>query len=157
MASTDGDIEQRYRLLSSRLDERQRRLFVAAEAMVIGRGGISAVSRATGVSRGTITVGLGELEAEAVAESVPLPQGRVRRLGGDRKKLAQTDPTLLSDLELLIDPVTRGDLSRRCAGPARVCGNWPTNCDARASSQSRCRGRVAQSARLQPAGQRQDA
>jgi transposase len=109
MASTDGDIEQRYRLLSSRLDERQRRLFVAAEAMVIGRGGISAVSRATGVSRVTITVGLGELEAEAVAESVPLPQGRVRRLGGGRKKLAQTDPTLLSDLELLIDPVTRGD------------------------------------------------
>jgi transposase len=109
MASTDGDIEQRYRLLSSRLDERQRRLFVAAEAMVIGRGGISAVSRATGVSRVTITVGLGELEAEAVAESVPLPQGRVRRLGGGRKKLAQTDPALLSDLELLIDPVTRGD------------------------------------------------
>lgn len=109
MASTDDEIEQRYQLLSSRLDERQRRLFVATEAKVLGRGGISAVSRATGVSRVTITAGLGELESDAVAESAPLPPGRVRRLGGGRKKLAQTDPTLLSDLEMLIDPVTRGD------------------------------------------------
>src|SRR3989338_3833140 len=109
MASTDGEIEQRYQLLSSRLDERQRRLFVATEARVFGRGGISAVSRATGVSRVTITVGLGELEVAEVAEPEPLPQGRVRRAGGGRKKLAQTDPTLLSDLEMLIDPVTRGD------------------------------------------------
>ncbi|NMG56886.1 ISAzo13-like element ISAzo13 family transposase, partial [Aromatoleum aromaticum] len=109
MASTDDEIEQRYQLLSSRLDERQRRLFVATEAKVFGRGGISAVSRATGVSRVTITAGLGELESDAVAESAPLPPGRVRRLGGGRKKLAQTDPTLLSDLEMLIDPVTRGD------------------------------------------------
>lgn len=109
MASTDGEIEQRYQLLSNRLDERQRRLFVAAEAKVIGRGGISAVSRATGVSRVTITVGLGELESEEVAESAVLPPGRVRRSGGGRKKLAQTDPTLLVDLEWLMDPVTRGD------------------------------------------------
>lgn len=109
MASTNDEIERRYRLLSGRLDERQRRLFVATEAKVIGRGGISIVSRATGVSRVTISVGLGELEAEEVEASSPRPHGRVRRPGGGRKKLAQSDPTLLSDLEMLIDPVTRGD------------------------------------------------
>jgi hypothetical protein len=109
MASTDDEIERRYQLLSGRLDERQRRLFVATEARVIGRGGISAVSRATGVSRVTITAGLGELAIAEIEASAPLPQGRVRRPGGGRKKLAQSDPTLLSDLEMLIDPVTRGD------------------------------------------------
>jgi hypothetical protein len=109
MASTDDEIEQRYRILSSRLDERQRRLLVATEAKVLGRGGISAVSRATGVSRVTITAGMGELNRDPVAEAAPLAPGRVRRSGGGRKPLVETDPTLLSDLELLIDPVTRGD------------------------------------------------
>lgn len=110
------------------------------------------------ISRVTITVGLGELEAEAVAESVPLPQDECAVWVGGRKKLAQTDPTLLADLELLIDPVTRGDPEsplrwtckslRKLADELRRQGH---------QSQSRCRGRVAQSARLQPAGQRQDA
>lgn len=109
MASTDMEIDRRYQLLSSALDERQRRLLVAAEAKVIGRGGISAVSRATGVSRVTITAGLGELEGTAIAESAPLPLGRARRSGGGRKSLVKTDATLLPDLERLIDPVTRGD------------------------------------------------
>ena len=109
MACTNSEIERRYQLLSDALDERQRRLLVAVEAKVFGRGGISVVSRATGVSRGTITVGLGELEGKGGAEVVPLRLARVRRSGGGRKRLTQTDPTLLPGLEKRINPVTRGD------------------------------------------------
>ena len=109
MASTDSEIGQRYQLLSTTLDERQRRLFVATEAKVFGRGGISAVSRATGVSRVTITAGLGELEDDRIKESAALQPGRIRRAGGGRKSLIKIDTTLLSDLGKLIDPVTRGD------------------------------------------------
>jgi hypothetical protein len=70
-------IRQRYVAVSSGLDERQRRLHVAAEALAYGRGGGVAVSRATGVSRRVIRTGIRELQA---AES--LPPGRVRRPGG---------------------------------------------------------------------------
>jgi len=109
MASTDSEIGRRYQLLSNTLDERQRRLFVATEAKVFGRGGISAVSRATGVSRVTITAGLGELEDAPITEFAPLQPGRTRRAGGGRKSLIKIDTTLLPDLGKLIDPVTRGD------------------------------------------------
>jgi hypothetical protein len=98
---------QRFELLEWVLDERQRRLLVAAEAKVLGRGGISTVAKATGLSRETIRVGLAELEAARTAESGTVPTKRVRRTGGGRKK--EQDTTLLTDLEKLVDPVTRGD------------------------------------------------
>src|SRR6266852_9039516 len=69
-----------------------------------GSGGISAVSKATGVSRQVIRQGLRELE------EVPThPAGRIRRVGGGRKKARQKDPTLVADLERLVEPATRGD------------------------------------------------
>jgi Rhodopirellula transposase DDE domain len=86
------------------LDERQRRLVLAAEARSLGHGGISLVSRASGVSRVTITAGVGELEAG----QDPMP-GRSRRLGAGRKPLTETDPGLLDALDALVEPVTRGD------------------------------------------------
>jgi transposase len=100
----EPEIKTRFEMLSPFLNERTRRLAAAAEAAAIGRGGISRVARATGVSRRAIASGLAQLR-----ESDGLPSGRIRRPGGGRKKVVKTDDTLLSDLERLIDPVTRGD------------------------------------------------
>ena len=87
-------IGERYRLLSERgvLDERGRRLWAAVEARSAGRGGIAAVARATGMAVETIRTGICELESGETLE-----RGRVRRPGGGRKPLTETDPTLLAD------------------------------------------------------------
>jgi hypothetical protein len=78
----------------------------AAEAKAVGVGGVSMVARATGVSRRAIRAGVKELKARPVlAGSRP----RIRRPGGGRKRTVDTDPTLLKDLERLIEPGTRGD------------------------------------------------
>jgi DDE family transposase len=86
------------------LDERQRRLLLAAEARWLGHGGISVVARAAGVSRVTVTAGVEELEAGGE----PTP-GRTRRAGAGRKQLTETDPGLLDALDALVEPETRGD------------------------------------------------
>ncbi|MCA1678920.1 MAG: ISAzo13 family transposase [Actinobacteria bacterium] len=97
-------IGERFRALAGELDERRRRLWAAAEARSCGRGGIAAVARATGISEATIRKGLRELEA-----GERLEPGRVRRRGGGRKRLVEKDPTLLGDLERLVDSDSRGD------------------------------------------------
>ena len=97
-------VRQRFVDLEPVLDEKSRRLLVAAESKVLGRGGISAVSKTTGVSRQVIRQGLRELE-----QSPSHPTGRIRRSGGGRKKVQQKDPTLVADLEKLVEPSTRGD------------------------------------------------
>jgi hypothetical protein len=101
---TQETIKRRYELLAPGLDERQRRLLAASEALVLGRGGGVAVSQATGVSRRVIRAGIRELQAP---ES--LPPGRVRRPGGGRKSAVEKDPGLPAALERLIEPTTRGD------------------------------------------------
>ena len=98
-------VGRRFRLMQSVLDERLRRLIAAAEAKTIGFGGTALVARATGVSRRAILVGLRELTRRRRAGA----PGRVRRPGGGRKKTVTKDPTLLRDLERLVEPVTRGD------------------------------------------------
>ena len=85
------------------LDERQRRLLMAAEARSLGYGGISLVARAAGVSRVTVTAGVDELDGGAA------PGGRARRPGGGRKPLTDLDAGLLDDLDALVEPETRGD------------------------------------------------
>lgn len=111
-------IAQRFEKLAPFLNERTRRLLAATEAQSLGHGGITAVSKATGLSRGVLTRGIKELAQdnnapEALPEAAPvppsLPTGAIRRPGGGRKPATQTDPTLLSDLESLVEPVTRGD------------------------------------------------
>src|SRR6266700_945070 len=97
-------VRQRFIALEAVLDEKSRRLLAAAESKAWGRGGISAVSKTTGVSRQVIRQGLRELE-----QSPTHPAGRIRRPGGGRKRARQKDPTLVSDLEKLVDPTTRGD------------------------------------------------
>ena len=103
MIDTDV-IRARFTAISSHLDERERRLFVAMEASSAGYGGIAAVSRATGVSASTIGRGLKDLAGETA-----LTPGRVRRLGGGRKLLLDSDPTLLEDLMKLVELGARGD------------------------------------------------
>jgi hypothetical protein len=98
-------IAERYTQLAGVLDERGRRAVAAAEALACGRGGITVVARATGLSRSVIALGLKELRG-TVPSAAP---GRVRRPGGGRKKLAVVDPTVCADLERLVDPVSRGD------------------------------------------------
>jgi hypothetical protein len=98
-------IKLRYEALSPVLDERGRRRFAAAEALAAGWGGIAAVCAATGIARSTIGYGLRELRGDAPDSAL---RG-IRRKGAGRKRLTQTDPTLLSDLEGLVDPATRGD------------------------------------------------
>ena len=97
-------IKERYSALRQVLDERSRRLVVAAESLAWGRGGLSVVSRATGVSRRVIRQGRAELKQPVVR-----PAGRIRRPGGGRKRLAEKEPLLAEDLERLVEPVTRGD------------------------------------------------
>jgi transposase len=107
---SDSDIQRRFRSLSPFLDERMRRLVAAAESEAIGYGGVSAVSRATGVSRRAITEGVKELgETKKRSKKASAMGSRIRRLGAGRKRTAQKDPTLLEDLDRLVDPVTRGD------------------------------------------------
>jgi Rhodopirellula transposase DDE domain len=109
----ESPIAQRWALLRERLDERQRRALAAAEAKVLGRGGISQVSAATGLARGTIMSGLQEFEEGSdnpylVAKPLAAP-GATRRSGGGRKPLADKDPTLVAQLLALVEPTTRGD------------------------------------------------
>ena len=97
-------ISVRHEALCEVLNERDRRLHTASEAKALGRGGIAAVSRATGVARSTIGRGLKDL-----ASPERLANGRVRREGGGRKPLTEADPTLICDLEALVEPDSRGD------------------------------------------------
>ncbi len=101
----EAAIAYRHSALDPVLDERGRRRFAAAEARMAGRGGVSVVSRITGLARSTIRRGLDELE-RAAGDAI---SGRVRRPGGGRKKATEVDPTLLSDLKDLVEPATRGD------------------------------------------------
>jgi transposase len=86
------------------------RLWAASETNALGRGGIAAVTAATGIRRKRIGIGIRELvELAKEPASLPARQQRIRREGTGRKALAEVDATLWSDLEGLLDPVTRGD------------------------------------------------
>src|SRR6266571_2749978 len=107
---TSEAIAAKFIILRPLLDERARRAWAAVEARALGRGGVSRVAAATGLSRQRITDGLRELEALAQAAPPAPPQRqRIRRAGGGRKRATERDPTLLDDLEALVEPVTRGD------------------------------------------------
>ena len=97
-------IRHRFEALAPVLDERARRRFAAAEATSAGHGGVVAVMRATGIARSTIGRGLAELRS-----GEPPDVHRVRRAGGGRKPLSETDASLLDDLRGLVEPATRGD------------------------------------------------
>ena len=109
-------IEAKYRALAGRLDEATLRLWAAAEARSLGRGGVSTVAKAVDMSRTTVYAGLAEIEAaemsarkrRKVAEPA-VASSRIRAPGGGRKKLIDLDESLLADLDALVEPTSRGD------------------------------------------------
>ena len=103
MPTSQPILSQKLRSVWPHLHERGRRILAAAEALVRGRGGVSQVSRACGLSRVTILQGIRDLQAPA------LPEGRIRRAGGGRKALETQDPALPAVLESLVEPLARGD------------------------------------------------
>src|ERR1700678_746625 len=115
-----AEVRQRFTVLEAVLDEKSRRLLVAAESKAWGAGGISAISKTTGVSRQAIRQGLRELK-----QSPTHPAGRIRRPGGGRKSAKQKDPTLMADLESWSNLSREAIRNPGCAGPARACGSWP--------------------------------
>jgi len=121
----ENTIKKKYMKLIPVMTERSKRIWAATEAFALGRGGISAVSRATGIHRNTIARGIGELESPEM-----LAPDRIRRQGGGRKRSSVIDTTLIEDLEHLIDPVTRGDpespLRWTCKSLRKIVGRIET-------------------------------
>ena len=105
VTTTEHDIRRKYEALSPLMDERMRRCWAGVEADVIGEGGIAIVERATGMSRTTIRAGRDE--ARGGVGDIEVVQ--VRRTGSGRPRLEELDPGLVTDLESLVEPVTRGD------------------------------------------------
>lgn len=101
-------IREKYNSLRHVFNERSRRLWAAAEARSLPYGGITIVASVTGMSRTTIITGIAELNDSD--QTLPATgKDRARRPGGGRKSLIENDTTLLHDLELLVEPLTRGD------------------------------------------------
>ena len=99
-------IRQRWNAVGSKLDERGRRLFAAAEVQAAGYGGLKIVSEITGLARSTINRGEDDLD------EAPLENGHVRRAGGGRLAIAEIDPGLITQLKRLVEPATLGDPMR---------------------------------------------
>ena len=97
-------ITARYDALKTQFDERSRRLLAAAESQAVGKGGISIVSQATGITRPVIRQGIADLKNPPT-----LGPGRVRKEGGGRKRARDKDASLKSDLEALLESTTRAD------------------------------------------------
>jgi Rhodopirellula transposase DDE domain len=94
---------QKYATVLPHLPERQRRLGAAADAQMLGYGGIARVARASGPNRSTLHRGLKDLTGPV------LPAERVRQVGGGRKRVKGQTPALMQGLEQLVAPLTRGD------------------------------------------------
>jgi hypothetical protein len=105
-------VQQRFAALGPLFNERQRRLWAAAEAQLLGYGGVTALAGLTGISRRAIHVGLRELRAG----SAPALH-RIRRPGGGRKLVQVRQPGLRDALERLVQPTSRGDPQ----SPLRYC------------------------------------
>ena len=149
-------IRGKFRSLRPEMDERMRRQWAATEARDVGWGGITAVARATGLSRVTVTAGMRELELPARQRAAEA--ARVRRPGAGRRPLTESDSELLAALEALIEPTTRGDpespLRWTCKSTRRLADELTTT---EASGEPRHGGHLVAHGRLQPARQPQDA
>ncbi len=99
--------ERRWVKVLSTLNEAQARWFVADKALDLGRGGISRLSRVTGMSRTTITKAIGEVRGRGALK--PAAQGRVRREGGGRKLVEESDPEVKKLIMGIVEETTAGD------------------------------------------------
>lgn len=102
------ELAMKYQQFIPHLNEQQRRLYAASEAISMGDGGIAIVHKASGISRVTITRGIRELNGKT-----QLPKDRIRKIGGGRKKTIENDPLLLPALRSLVSPATKGDPMKR--------------------------------------------
>jgi len=100
----EAKIAERWRLFGPECDERRRRLWAASEARTHGPGGVALLAGVTGLAEETIRRGLAELEG-----GERLQRGQVRRSGGGRQPVIEADPSVVKDLDRLLDPATRGD------------------------------------------------
>jgi len=103
MEVTEEALAAMFAVLSPHLDERQRRLLAGAQARALGRGGVTTVARASGMSRSTVRIGTTEIDQG------PELTGRVRRPGAGRPKATERNPALLTTLDALVEPTARGD------------------------------------------------
>jgi Rhodopirellula transposase DDE domain len=108
-ASTLEVVRTKYHLLQPLMTERLRRQWAACEAESLGRGGMSLVAQATGLSRTTIWAGRRELRRRADQPQDDLPPDRVRAPGGGRQLVEQDDAALLTALRALVESSTPGD------------------------------------------------
>ncbi len=99
-------IYQRYKIINAYLSEGGKRIWAASESITIGRGGDTIVCEATGISRVTISRGKKEIRDDvgSVTDST-----RIRKIGGGRKRLKDSHPDIIKELDIMIDPYTRGD------------------------------------------------
>lgn len=102
-------VQEKYHRLCSLMNEKLRRHWAACEAMALGRGGVSSVAKATGLSRNTIRRGVGEIQVGMPGLADELENSRIRRAGGGRPRLIQRDTSLTDDLKALVEATTRGD------------------------------------------------
>jgi hypothetical protein len=109
LSALEQSIARKYKALSPYMDERGRRLWAAAEMRELGHGGATIVRKATGMDWKTIRRGACELAEQDISPDREKKGLRIRRQGGGRKALRSKDPTLLSDLDALIEPTVRGD------------------------------------------------
>jgi transposase len=105
---SQASIAEKYESIKPYLNERARRIWAATEAQAIGRGGVSEVARATGLSRTTIYQAIHELKQQS-RDLTGTVVGTIRQPGGGRKRLSETDPQLVKDLQKLVESSTRGD------------------------------------------------
>jgi transposase len=106
MTALELGVSARFKSLEVTLNEKSRRLWAAAEALAVGRGGVAAVHRATGISRTTIYEGIKELgDPEKLRNGLD----RTRTPGAGRKRTVDTNPKIREALDALLDPITRGD------------------------------------------------
>jgi hypothetical protein len=99
----DKNLTKKYAVVLPFLDEKQKRLVVASDVILLGQRTISQLSKASGLSRPTIYKGLHDIQSKRI------PDGRIRDSGGGRKSIIEKHPAFQEELEALVDPVTRGD------------------------------------------------
>ncbi len=103
---TDALLKEKYELLMPLLNEKETRIVLAADARSLGRGGLSKVSKLSGMSRVTLNAGLHDLTSTKENEVL---KTRSRKPGGGRKKATEKDSTLAQVIEDIVSPHTIGD------------------------------------------------
>ena len=104
-----GDLSKKIQAVLPMLNEAQRRIYLATEAAYLGRGGITKIKEASGISRVTITNGMKELEAGQYYGAQEESSPRIRKAGAGRKGIALTQPGIKEALDSLMDESTIGD------------------------------------------------